>query len=125
MNRIKKKVQFLQIFFATIFILHYPVAVNAQAAGGLFSGGQKAADDVFKTVPGTGGADVSQIPKLFFGALALFMFVSAAILGIRAFQENNQSNLEGANWTPILYGFISLALLIVFIGLASKLIFGA
>lgn len=124
MNRIKKKLQFLYIFLATIFILHYPVAVNAQAGGGLFQGGQKAADDVFKSVPGAGGADVSLVPKLFFGALALFLFVAAVWLGVRAFQEGSQSNLEGANWAPILYGFVSLALLIVFIGFASKAIFG-
>jgi hypothetical protein len=125
MNRIKKKLQFLYIFCATIFILHYPVAVNAQAAGGLFSGGQKAADDVFKSVPGTGGADVSIVGKLLFGAISLFLFVAAVWQAIRAYQEGQQSNLEGANWAPILYGLVGLALLIVTIGFASKIIFGA
>ena len=125
MNRIKKKLQFLQIFFVTIFILHYPVAVNAQAAGGgLFQGGKKAADDVFKALPGSAGADVSLISNVLFGALSLFLFVAAVWQLIRAYQEGQQSNLEGANWAPIVYGIVSLALLIVSIGLANKFIFG-
>ena len=106
--------------------MHYPVAANAQAAGGaIWRWSPKLPTMCSKSVPGAGGADVSLVPKLFFGAIALFLFVSAVWLGVRAFQEGNQSNLEGANWAPILYGFVSLALLIVFIGFASRAIFGA
>lgn len=125
MNRIKKKLQFLYIFLAIIVVVNYPFAASAQTAGGLFGGAQKGADDVFKSIPGTTGADVALIPKIFFGALSLFLFVAAVWQAIRAFQEGNQSNLEGANWAPIMYGLVALALLVVTIGFASKIIFGA
>jgi hypothetical protein len=108
----------LWISLTTFFLTSFPA--NAQD---FFSGARKNADTVFKDAGS--GVDVSIIPNLFFGGLLLFLFAAAAWQGITAYREIGQGGAEGANWAPILYGFISFALLLVFIGFAQKTLFGA
>jgi hypothetical protein len=103
------------IALVTLSLIELPA--NAQD---FFSGARKNAENVFKD--SSSGADLSIVPKVFFGALLLFLFIAAAWLGINAFKEINQG--EGSNWAPILYSFISFALLLTFLGFVQKVLFG-
>lgn len=110
-------IHYLWISLTTFFLISLPA--NAQD---FFGGARKNADDVFKD--SGSGVDLSIVPKLFFGALLLFLFVSAVWQAISAYREMSQGGAEGGNWAPILYGFVSFALLLVFIGFAQKVLFG-
>jgi hypothetical protein len=115
-SNFKLRLLYLGISLTTFLIVGLPA--NAQD---FFSGARKGADDVFKDTGS--GADISAIPKFFFGALLLFLFISAVWLGVNAFREVNQG--EGSNWAPILYSFVSFGLLMAFIGFAQKFLFGS
>jgi hypothetical protein len=100
----------------------FAIATSPANAQDFFGGARKNADTVFNDA--STGVDISIVPKLFFGALLLFLFAAAVWQAISAYREMSQGGVEGGNWAPILYGFISFALLIVFIGFAQKILFG-
>jgi hypothetical protein len=112
-------IHYLSMSLATSYVAIATSPANAQ---GLFNDAKGNATKTFNDVGG--GVDLNPVVNLIFGAIYLFLFLAAVVVGFRTYQEVSQGGMEGANWGPIIFQFIAFAILIVFLVFVQKTVFG-
>jgi hypothetical protein len=95
---------------------------TSPASAQLFNDAKQNAGQTFNDVGG--GVDLAPVVNLIFGAIYLFLFLAAVVVGFRTYQEVSQGGMEGANWGPIIFQFIAFAILIVFLLFVQRTVFG-